>query len=175
MSDGRAATIGALCGFVGVIMGALVAGVAAYKVAEVQLKQAEMSTRAASALNMRATLSEKASAFFAANEQFLYEVMSDETSKAAILAAAKSISTESSKLLPYLDGDLFVACGNINLSVQALVKVGEVGAVDRKSALDKYDDSYQKFLKLYLRLRRELERNAQVNVVDSQIDDQRNE
>ncbi|MDR7109235.1 hypothetical protein [Pseudomonas frederiksbergensis] len=169
MSDVRAAAVGAFFGVGGVIVGALITGFVAVKVANMQLQQAEMTTRASSALTIRAALTEKATGFFAANEAFISSVNTKGATKDSFVPAAELLHIEASKLYPYLDSDLLVACSEMNADVAEVIKQAQAGG-DLKLVLGNYDLSYRKFLRLYLNLRRELERSALVDVSLSQID-----
>lgn len=169
MSDTRAAAVGAIFGVGGVIVGALITGFVAVKVANMQLQQAEMTTRASSALIIRAALTEKATGFFAANEAFISSMNAKGATKESLVAAAEVLHVEASKLYPYLDSDLLVACSEMNNDVADVIKQAEARG-ELKTVLGNYDLSYRKFLRLYLNLRRELERSALVDVSGSQID-----
>jgi hypothetical protein len=166
----RTAGISAASGIVGVVVGALVSGFFAYKISQVQLQQAMMSTAASSALSVRSTLAEKASAFFLANQSFLAEIQNEKLDVAKARSAAEELNKARSNLSPYLDADLLIACEDVADNVR--VMVSNVDSEERTKAFHAYTTAYKSFVTLYLRLRRSLEASAQLNVVSSQIADQ---
>ena len=169
MSEVRAATIGAASGFVGVLAGAFVTGYFTYKVALIQLRQATITTAATSALSVRATLAERASDFFLANQVFLQELEAEKPSLEKVSVAVDSLSKARGTLSPLLDGDLLIACDGVADSARLIARMETLEAGEK--ALKEYKEAYQAFLILYLRLRRNLEESAQLNLTHSQIKD----
>ena len=168
MSDKSTALISAMSGLLGVLAGAVIAVFGTVKVAEMQLAQAALTTRASSALSMRSVLAEKAAPFFVANEEFQGSLGEKNPQPKKIIAAANKARSAISQLYPYVDADLLAACYGVSIG---LARFSSAGEIDRQGAFHDYADAYKKFQLLYLRLRRELEKNAQVEVISSQIDD----
>lgn len=168
MSDTKAALISAFSGLLGVVAGAGVTAYTTLELANLQLAQSKLATAAESALSIRTTLAEKASAFFLANQNFLDEFRAEKIDLEKLRVASKEISDARSGLTPYLDADLLIACDQMADSVHTMLR----GATaDSEDALKQYQDSYKEFMKLYLRLRRDLEKQAQLDLLKSQVRD----
>lgn len=163
----KTAQISAVSGLVGVLVGAVISGFFAYKIAQIQLQQSVMTTAAASALNVRSTLADKAAAFFEANQSFLVGLQTKPFDYEKVKASANALDKARSSLTPYLDADLLIACEEVADSVRTVVSDPDIDT--RHKAFETYKAAYKNFVSLYLGLRRELERSAQLNVVESQI------
>jgi hypothetical protein len=171
MSEVKAAAmIGALSGLVGVLAGAGISGYATYKVAQLQLQQTQMSTAATSALSVRATLAEKASEFFMANQLFLQELQAEKPSIQKVSDAVDALDKARGSLSPFLDADLLTACGDVADSARLIARMDTLQ--EGEHALERYKEAYQSFTLLYLRLRRSLEKSSQLDVTRSQMKDE---
>lgn len=162
----KTAAISAVSAIIGALAGAFVSGYFAYQIADVQFRQSKMSTAAQSALAVRNTLAEKVATFVLANQAFLYAFDQDEPNLDRVRAAAMALDKARAELTPYLDADLLIACNQVADSVQSLLRLDAEG-----SELETYRIAYKEFMNLYLRLRRDLERHAQLDLMESQISD----
>lgn len=163
--------VGALAGAIGVLVGAIATGYFSYKVANVQFKQAIMTTAAASALSVRNTLAEKAAAFFLANEAFLRAVRERPLDRSMIRDSITELDKARSNLAPYLDADLLLACEGMAESARLMFS-GDLKEGEGEQYIDGYKLSFNRFTTLYLSLRRDLEKHAQLNVLASQLIDE---
>lgn len=162
--------ISAFSGVLGGVAGALASGYFAFQVANIQLKQAVMSTTAASALSVRSTLAEKAASFFEANQKFLTELRVESDNQTKLRDSLADLDKARANLSPYIDADLLASCDALAISARMIS-----AARNRKESDDAYDAytaAYGQFTTLYLRLRRSLEEKAQLNLLDAQIADQ---
>lgn len=166
MSDSKIALISASAGLVGVIAGAIITGMSSWKLASIQVEQERMRISAATALAVRSELSQKVSTFVSKDQAFFEQIRAEEPSRQNVKREAEKLSLEAVKLLPYLDGDLFVACQTM---ASAAYKIAiYAGTESFNSAKDDYIKSQKDFWILYLKLKRKLEVDAQVDLLSIQ-------
>ncbi|VXC94809.1 hypothetical protein PSEUDO8Z_60046 [Pseudomonas sp. 8Z] len=169
MSDFRAALVSATAGLVGVVAGAVISGVSSWKLAAVQVEQERIRVSASTALALRAELSQKVSNFSGIYQVFIDKVRTEKTSLSDLNKEAERLGEEASKLLPYLDGDLFIACQSLADSAFKLSRAETIG--DLSSAQAGLIKSEKEFWILYLRLKRKLEADAHIDIMSTQIFD----
>lgn len=162
----------ALSGAFGVLVGAVVTGWFSYQVANIQLKQAIMTTAAESALSVRNTLAEKAAALFLANESFLRAIRERPLNISMVEDSITELDKARSNLAPYLDADLLLACEGMAENARLMFSDG-LKEEEVEKYVDAYRQSFDRFTILYLRLRRDLEKNAQLDVLSSQLIDEK--